>query len=946
MNAQRHAQQAPAAGLGRVDFRLLGPLETLVDGVRVGLGPPKQRALLAHLLLRANEAVPVERLVDALWPEDPPASARHAIQVYVSGLRRVLEAPSRIEALSRAYVLRADPGEVDLSGFRQLVRDAREALAGDDPARAAEHLRSALALWRGEPLAGLDGEPGVRELVLELGEERVAAIELWMESELRAGRSSEHVPELERLVADYPAREELHAHLLLALYRAGRADDALAAYRRAEQTLLHELGLEPSPRLRELEAAIRRRDPVLTPEPPELRARRHLPAQPNQFIGRARELEDVVDLIEARGLRLVTLTGTGGIGKTRLALAVAERLAGHFEDGVWFADLSPLSDPASVIPALAQVFAVAEASEHALATHLADKHALLVVDNFEHVVQAAPSLTTLLESAPRLATLVTSRSPLRVSGEHAYNVPPLAIPDRRHDDLEAIADSEAVRLLLARARAVNQQLELDEATAPELADVCVVLEGLPLAIELAGATLRNLAPAELLERLRASFRFLADGPVDVPHRQRTIWATIAWSHGLLGAAKRALFGRLAVFSGGWTTEAAAEVCGATSETLSSLREKGMIYSVGGRFGMLTPIREFALETLVPSEADSLARRHAAYFTELASAFEVRVRTHGFEPDNLDRFRADYENVRAALRWAHDAGERQLFARLAASFGVHSYVGGPYPEAREWLEVAFADPPEDAVLHGRVGRSLGMVCFAQGDHRRSQAVHERAISLFRSAGETELEAKSLNNAAIAAVHLAEYDRARELLMQCRERARALGDEQMQARLEHYVLNALGSIELLEGRPREAERWWAECLRLCERLREREGAATALMNLGLAALSEDRLDDATGRFRDGLRLADELQKTLTIVNCSVGLAGVAAHAGDRPRAGRLLGIAQRLLDDSGAGLEPYLAALFGETRATVHADLGEEAAEEAFALGRGDERDAAVAYALQG
>jgi predicted ATPase/DNA-binding SARP family transcriptional activator len=950
MNAQRDAQQASAAGLGHVDFRLLGPLEALVEGEPVSLGAPKQRALLGQLLLRANEAVPVERLVDALWPEAPPASARHAVQVYVSRLRRAL-GPDRIEARSRAYLLRAGPEEVDVGRFRELVAEAREALAHEDAPGAAERLRRALALWRGRALADLDGEPGVSELVLELEEERLGAIELRIEAELDAGREAEVVAELERLIAEYPARERLHAQLMLALHRGGRQKEALEAYERAREALVNELGLDPSLSLQELAAAIRRRDPALTPVSSELRARLHLPAPPNQFIGRERELAEVIDLITVHERRLVTLTGTGGIGKTRLALEAAERLAAHFEDGVWFVDLSAVSDAALVVSTVAQALGVTESADHrvdtALERHVADKQMLLVTDNFEQVVDAAPSLGPVLQSAPGLTILATSRSPLRLPEEHEYNVPPLAVPaPSRRDHLSWVAEFEAVRLLVSRARAVSHRFELTEANARSIADICAAVDGLPLAIELAGATLKQFSPAELRERLAASLDLLVGGPVDAPARQQTVRATIEWSYNLLGRAEQKVFARLAVFAGGWAAEAAREVCGATAETLGALREKGLVHLDGDRFSMLTPIREFALETLAPREADSLARRHAGYFTKLASAFEARVRGHGFEPDNLDRFRADYENVRAALRWTHEAGERELFARLAASFGVYSYVSGPYAEARQWLEVAFTDPPEDAVLHGLVARSLGMVCFAQGDHRRAEATDERAIALFRSAGETELEAKSLNNAASAAIHLGEYDRGREFLMQCRERARALGDEQLQARMEHYVLNALGSIELLEGRPREAEQWWSECLALCERLREREGAATALMNLGLGALADDRLDDATARFQDGLRLADELQKALTTVNCVVGLAGVAARAGDRPRAGRLLGITQRFLDDSGAALEPYLAALFAETQATVRADLGEEGAEEAVALGRGDERDAAVAYALEG
>ena len=265
--------------------------------------------------------------------------------------------------------------------------------------------------------------------------------------------------------------------------------------------------------------------------------------------------------------------------------------------------------------------------------------------------------------------------------------------------------------------------------------------GLPLAIELASATMRELSPAALRERLESSLDFLVGGPIDSPARQQTMRATIEWSYGLLGQVEQQHLAPLAVFSGGWSAEAARKVCGTTSETLGSLREKGMIFSVGERYGMLTPIREFAREALTSSEAESLARRHAAYFTTFASEFDNRVRQHGFEPDNLHRFRGDYENVRAALRWAHAAGETELFPRLAASFGVYSYVIGPYGEAREWLEIALAEPPEDAVLHGMVARSLGMVSAQQGDYHALGAAAERAVALFRSAGETELEAKA-------------------------------------------------------------------------------------------------------------------------------------------------------------------------------------------------------------
>jgi predicted ATPase/DNA-binding SARP family transcriptional activator len=947
MNAQRDAQQASAAGSGHVHFRILGPLEALVEGEPVALGAPKQRALLAHLLLRANEAVPVERLVDALWPEEPPVSARHAVQVYVSRLRRAL-GQDRIESRSRAYLLQAGPEEVDLGRFRRLVAEAREALADEDASGGAERARAALALWRARPLAELDGEPGVSDLVLELEEERLGAVELRIEAELKAGASAELIPELEHLVAEYPAREQLHAQLMLALFRAGRQAEALEAYQRARQALLTELGLEPTRRLQELEAAIRRRDPALTPESPELRARLHLPAQANELIGREREVQEVVELITTRELRLVTLTGTGGIGKTRLALAAAERLVAQFEDGVWFVDLSPVSDPGLVLPAVAQALGVKESPDRtfqaSLERHLADKRILLVIDNFEQVAVAASSLSPLLRDAPRLTILVTSRSPLHLFGEEEYNVPPLAVPDpSRKDDLSVLAEFEALRLLLARARAVARRFQLTAGNARDLAGICAALGGLPLAIELAGARLKHFSPALLRERLETSLEVLVGGPVDAPARQQTVRATIEWSHSLLTRAEQELFARLAVFTGGWTLEAAGEVCGASGESLSSLLEKGLIYSQRDRFSMLTPIREFALAQMAPDEARIVAGNHAGYFTRLAESAQARTHVHGRDAEYLDSFAREYENLRAALRSADDIGETEVFARLAAAVGEYCYVRGPYTEARQWLEVALAAPPKDVRLHALVARSLGMICAEQGDYTGSLTAHERAASLFRSVDDTVMATRSLVNCGTAAINLGDHDRARELLTESRERARGLADDRMRARIEQLVINALGYSEYLEGRLGEAGHWFEECLTICETINDSEGAATALLNLGLVALGLDRLCDAASRFREGLRLADQLQRPQTTAVCVLGLASVAARRGNLSRSGRLLGAVDAMFEDSGVGLEPFERSIRDETVARIHAGLGKEAADVTYEAGRSQQRSDALADA---
>lgn len=409
-----------------LELRALGTLEARVDGTPVDLGPPKQRALLAQLLVRANEVVPVARLVDELWPEAPPRSAEHAVAVYLSRLRKALGDPARVQSRSRAYGLRLEPGELDLERFRAGVREARQRLA-DDPAGAAERLREALSLWRGRACADLGDEPGVRDLVLALEEERLQATELLIEAELGAGRHAKLVPELEGLLAEHPAREPLYRQLMLALYRSGRQADALDVYRRARRRLREELALEPGPELRGLEAAVIRQDPSLALESAEMRARLHLPARATELVGRERDVSELVELVAFGGVRLLTLTGRSGAGKTRLAIAVAEQLAARFRGGVWFIDPAEVRDE-SLVAAIARVLAVdvegKRSLEDTVAEHLRDKELLLVLDGVEDRLGAAPALSRLLRAAPSIKLLVTSREPLRLYGEHRYDVAP------------------------------------------------------------------------------------------------------------------------------------------------------------------------------------------------------------------------------------------------------------------------------------------------------------------------------------------------------------------------------------------------------------------------------------------------------------------------------------------------------------------------------------------
>ena len=472
---------------------------------------------------------------------------------YVSRLRRVLGA-GRLETRPPGYVLRVEPGELDLHRFRELIAQDRH--------------REALALWRGPALADLAFEDFARSEIARLEELRLSALEGRFEHELAAGRHAELAGELAAAVRAHPLRERLAGQLMLALYRSGRQADALAAYRDARATLVDELGLEPSEELSALQRRILVHDPGLDHTRTGRRA--ELPASLTSFVGRGRELEQIRALILRPGVRLLTLTGAGGTGKTRLALEVARAVAGEFADGARFAPLAAVAEPEVVPHAIAEALALQQSSgqsiEDALKAFLADRELLLVLDNLEHLLEATPLATELLAAAPRLKILATSRTHLNLYGETEYAVPPLS------------AREEAVALFADRAAAVRPGFAATDAVG----EICARVDGLPLAIELAAARIRTLTPAEILARLDHRLELLAGGPRDVPARQRTLRDTLLWSYDLLAPEEQRLFARLAVFAGGWTLAAADDVCGPGCGRRPAVARREAPRAAGGR----------------------------------------------------------------------------------------------------------------------------------------------------------------------------------------------------------------------------------------------------------------------------------------------------------------------------------------------------------------------------
>ena len=696
-------------------------------------------------------------------------------------------------------------------------------------------------------------------------------------------------------------------------------------------------------------AAARQASPL--PVPPAGR----LPQVPTPFLGRTAELDTISGVLQGSDVRLLTLTGPGGIGKTRLALETARRAEASFVGGVFFVSLGEIKDASLVGPELAKAIGVVETGsnlQELISNRLAGMRALVLLDTFEHLVAAAPLVYALLLSSPATTLLVTSRSALRLRGEHEFPVPPLELPSQSAAVSPAeIARWPATALFWERARAVMPDLELDDRNAGLVTDICRKLDGLPLAIELAAARVKHLPLASVRDQLEDRLQLLVGGPLDLPLRQRAIRDTVAWSHDLLNEEDERLFRRLSVFSGGWSLAAVESVCGPPSEVgealggVSSLVDQSLVVldrnHESARYRMLDVVRDYAaLELLTAGETKEIGRRHALHYLALSEESGPNLVRAGHQ-EWFSRLDVERGNLRRAMAWAIERGETVLALRYTVALWRYWRQLGEFVEGRRWSEAAVGMPGEaPPSLRSKGLGAAAALAFPQNDYDRMAYLAAEAIDLARQ-GEDPMDVRdALTVQGMVAMGQGRYAEAVERFREGLAICRPLG---LSWQLATSHLN-LGTALVLSGNPEESEATLEEGLDMYRQLGDDIFAARMTHGIAYAALTQHDIERADGLARSALAAFAEQAERQGVAQGLEALAAVAAARGDADRAATLGGAAAAVRETIAARAAPFELAVTGPFLERIQMAADKEIWNNAWEAGLAMGADAAVAYAL--
>ncbi len=847
-----------------LQIQLLGDFGLSYQGQPVqGFDKPRLQSLLAYLLWHRDAPQSRQHLAFLLWPDSSEAQARTNLRKLWHRLRQTLPDADRfLEADVQTIQWRLDaPVSVDALEFEQAARQASSITAWQE----------AIALYRGDLLPNCydDWLLAERERLRQLLSESLERLALLLEAK-RDYRLA--ISYAQHLLRHDPLREETYRLLMRLHALSGDRAGAVRVYQTCVAVLKRELEVEISPATRTAYEQVMKLEAAAVPAvSPPLQPRRHnLPFQLSSFIGREREIAQLKRwLLQTR---LLTLTGPGGGGKTRLALQVAGELAGEMKDGAWVVELAALSDPALAIQAVAHALGVQEQPSRplpdTLADHLQIKELLLILDNCEHLLAACAQLSQLLlRSCPGIRILATSRERLNVPGETVWPVPPLSLPASPHLALDTLLQSEAIRLFVERAAAALPTFALTPPNAAAVAHICQRLEGIPLAIELAAARVRLLTPAQIASRLDDLFQLLGHGSHVAPPRQQTLRATMDWSYALLSPKEQTVFRRLAVFAGGFTLAAVEGVCPDEGERMkakihpsdilegiSQLIDKSLIVAdmQGGeaRYRLLEPIHQYAAEKLRESgELEQAQARHSLFFLHFTEETEPKLK--GAEQIAwLNRVEMEHDNLRAALSYALATGKAELGLRFVVALNSFWQLRDYLSEGRAWTEQALGQNfrPERAELRAQALNALLHLAVMQGDYTTGKLLADESLVMFSELGDKQGIADTLKYLGNIAWHQSEYGTAQTLLEQGQALFQEVGDRLGMADSLHY----LGHVALDQGNYEQANAFFRDSLSLFREIGHAESIATLVGDVGLLAYLEE--DYATARlfFAESLAL----------------------------------------------------------------------------------------------